>query len=77
MATDRQRVFSIGAWSPALKSLLNSAVGECGCVVGVYEAWSGGSLAVVDVAHPRCSYAHRGGEKVSPPSPSLAALQRP
>ncbi len=62
MQSEKRRVFSIGAWSPALRSLLNSRIEPCGCVIGVYEVWSGDTVAVVDVPHPECARGHRVGD---------------
>ncbi len=60
MGSRERRVFSLGSWSPALRSLLNSTIEDCGCVVGVYQAWNGEPLAVVDVPNPQCPDGHRG-----------------
>lgn len=74
MQTEKRRVFSIGAWSPALRSQLGSTIEPCGCVVGVYQAWSGEPLRVVDVPNPRCADLHRAGDEIPR---SAAALQTP
>ncbi len=58
----RKRVFTIGQWAPALRTMVSSAVAPCGCLVGVYQAWRGDTIAVVDQPHPRCAVRHRAGD---------------
>lgn len=64
MAVEKRRVFSIGSWSPALRTMLASETGACGCLVGVYQVWAGAPLAVVDLAHAQCPHRHRQGDIV-------------
>ncbi|MCC7184616.1 MAG: hypothetical protein IT185_00140 [Acidobacteria bacterium] len=43
---------------------MNSSVYPCGCLVGVYQAWGGNTMSVIDLPHPRCTQAHRQGDVV-------------
>lgn len=62
MRSDRKRVFTIGAWSPALRTQLASRIEPCGCVVGVYQSWRGQPMAVIDMPNPKCTEGHRMGD---------------
>jgi len=42
---------------------------DCGCLVGVYETYSGGVVQVIDAIGPACTH-HRKGQTV-PGSPSV------
>lgn len=59
---DKRRVFSVGAWSPSLRTMLNSTIEPCGCMVGVYLSWRGQTVAVIDLPNPRCVHQHRLGD---------------
>jgi len=76
MVTDKRRVFSIGTWSPALRTMLNSRIEPCGCVVGVYLSWRGKPVDVIDVANPRCANHHRFGEIGEVPSAATTPVER-
>jgi hypothetical protein len=58
----KKRVFTIGQWAPGLRTMVNSTVAPCGCLVGVYVAWRGETVAVVDQPHARCAAHHRVGD---------------
>lgn len=58
MAAGKQRVLTVGSWSPGLRSLIGSTTAPCGCVIGVYQTWRGTPLRVVDLCHPRCALGH-------------------
>ena len=59
---NRKRVFTIGQWAPALRTMVSSSVAPCGCLVGVYQVWRGETMAVVDQPNPRCAARHRVGD---------------
>jgi hypothetical protein len=42
--------------------MVSSEVGQCGCLIGMYAAWGGETIAVVDLPHQRCPDDHRQGE---------------
>lgn len=73
MPVEKRRVFSIGAWSPALRTMLTSGTGACGCLVGVYQVWAGAPLTVVDHAHTQCPHHHRQGDVVENESATTTA----
>ena len=45
--------------------MVNSAVGPCGCLVGVYQAWGGHTMSVIDLPYPTCPHRHRQGDVVT------------
>lgn len=75
MRSDRRKVFTIGSWSPGLRTQLSSRIEPCGCVVGVYQSWRGESMAVVDMPNPKCAEGHRMGD-VEESGSSASAPQR-
>lgn len=73
MPTGRTRVFTLGSWTPSLRTMLNSTTAECGCLFGVYLDWRGDAVTVVDAPHARCARRHRKGEVVEDASASSSA----
>jgi len=45
--------------------MINSSVGPCGCLVGVYQAWGGNTMSVIDLPHAHCAHRHRQGDVVT------------
>jgi hypothetical protein len=45
--------------------MVNSGVHPCGCLVGVYQAWGGNTMRVVDLPHATCTQRHRQGDVVT------------
>lgn len=76
MTQKKRRVFSIGRWSPALRTMVTSATAHCGCGVGVYQAWDGGTLSVVDMAYAGCPSRHRQGDVLVAGSAAAAPAER-
>lgn len=64
MGSNRGRVFCIGSWAPGVRMLLRSSMASCGCVVGVYELWSGQRVDIVDQAGSQCRHGHEDGERL-------------
>jgi len=52
---------------------VGSTVLACGCFVGLYEKYSGATVAIVDVPGERC-VAHRRGETIAAPEKTPGAL---
>lgn len=69
----KQRVFSIGPWSPALRTMVASSTGVCGCGLGIYEAWDGAVVTVIDTAALDCVAQHRRGDVLPGSSAAPAA----
>lgn len=46
---------------------MNSKIGQCGCLIGVYAAWGGESIAVIDLPNPWCTHHHRLGDVPAEP----------
>lgn len=46
-------------WTPGLRRLVAGRVLPCGCLVGVYERWSGGCVEILDGRCESCELSHK------------------
>jgi hypothetical protein len=62
-----------GIWNANILRVLRGASLPCGCLAGVYETYTGTTVAVIDEAHGECRLAeHRNGCMIS-----IEASERP
>jgi len=57
---------------------VGSASLSCGCLVGLYETYSGKTVALIDAPAPSCPYpGHRTNAVVPSPAPLLGTARNP
>jgi len=50
--------------------VLRGSVRPCGCLVGVYETFDGGTVGIIDERGNNCpDRSHRVGRPIAPPTP--------
>ena len=55
--------------------VLRGSVRPCGCLVGVYETFDGGTVGIIDERGINCSdLSHRVGRPIAPPTPPTDSL---
>lgn len=55
---------------------MNSKIGQCGCLIGLYAAWGGESIAVIDLPNPWCTHHHRFGDVPAEPVSVTTTAER-
>jgi hypothetical protein len=45
-------------WTPGLRRIVAGRVLPCGCLVGVYERWTGGCVEILDGRCENCELNH-------------------
>jgi hypothetical protein len=63
----RRKARSIFGWTPGLRGLSGSQVLSCGCLVGMYEVWTGDVVAVIDHPTSQCPMQHEAHLVVAAP----------
>jgi len=46
-------------WTPGLRRIVAGRVLPCGCLVGVYERWTGGCVEILDGRGENCELNHK------------------
>jgi hypothetical protein len=45
-------------WTPGLRRIVAGRVLPCGCLVGIYERWTGGCVEILDGRSDSCELGH-------------------
>lgn len=51
-------------WTPGVRILVSSRLLSCGCLVGVYDTWSGWVVAVIDAPSESCRHEGHAADRV-------------
>ncbi len=51
-------------WTPGLRQIVAGRVLACGCLVGVYEMWTGGCVEILDGSCDSCGESHHKVNRV-------------
>jgi len=51
-------------WTPGVRTLVSSRLLSCGCLVGVYDTWSGWVVAAIDAPSGACRHERHRADSV-------------